>query len=1014
MPVPSMSPGGRATSPWRQRRVMDDLLPSRSPTLAVARNAGDELRALTRQERIRRIDDVLASYGMAQLVAPRGGHGGVQSPRRPVQTSPQTSPVRRPPPVSPGRGRSISPSPRRDVAATAQSDASPTSPVSAPREELRRTSIPATHPTPAPASDASLRSGAAAPQEREAPSAAVYVSHLSRPSLEALMAEQPSPVVWEGTAGSTTPQRIVRTPSRPPTDAGPSSVEERLAWLQALEVKHKGAGRPYEGAPSAPSPAEPPPFSASVRSLAAGQEANKARYHCSHAAALAAAPISSVEPELPRPPLRVLHPTLEAARLTPGAPAAHPTVEAARQAVAVRMGLPPPPLPEARAASPTLVSPARPCGAEEMRSVRSLADTSRLETEKLLQNTKDLMTRLAAPMPQTAGPTPLPTTQLKAVKKKIDERRAPSVSLSSEREASASCVTDGDETEEESSTADGVSTSLEPSLSPSPQRAPPGPQGTLAVGEEDGEALLPTVFGEVPEGAFAEVETTQPLQAEDQARKQPNPTTRRFLARLRKPRKLSCGGTASEGSPASASTAGKASPTASAGSGYQTTQNACTPQSQPRSPGFTRTAPQEALRSEAEPEAPFEHSAKHQQQCQLLNQLERTIKGSRRAQRKHRASTSPNAGGISREFAAGRHAVQKMIEEGDVTVVTAMPVGEIAEKAQARDDTKVDGRSGTPRLNPLSLHPGADGEAEDGSAPAQDKAAVSEEESWEAQVREALDRVESIGDVNSAFWRRSAGEAPDAGAAAGRWASSRIITPCQSIAPGTSAASLRTPPPTRSLQELRERTRSVGTLSQGFASHLRAPGVAPASASHTKSLEVMAQTHEWLGRAQDLYAGPPDPPSQLPSTASAGGTDAEAFVSEAQASSSKQLGSAAQSGRSQCATEALSASKAAAAPLQNVDPKGFVTSLAKIELLAKCDFDTISSKLESLKGKMEAARQAWSTGPALPHNPDAWVGVDLPGGLWGPHYTQISRKLHDATRPDVLDSPHCRNAWLSP
>eukprot|EP00755_Sulcionema_specki_P016680 Sspe_Gene.10534::Locus_3526_Transcript_1_1_Confidence_1.000_Length_3890::g.10534::m.10534 len=67
----------------------------------------------------------------------------------------------------------------------------------------------------------------------------------------------------------------------------------------------------------------------------------------------------------------------------------------------------------------------------------------------------------------------------------------------------------------------------------------------------------------------------------------------------------------------------------------------------------------------------------------------------------------------------------------------------------------------------------------------------------------------------------------------------------------------------------------------------------------------------------------------------------------------------------------------------------FERTLQRIEQSAKADFDAVNTKLEFLKGRMEATRQNW-TGSLMARSDADWVPPDIPGGLFGPAYTAFA------------------------
>eukprot|EP01059_Diplonema_ambulator_P029759 TRINITY_DN4951_c0_g1_i2.p2 TRINITY_DN4951_c0_g1~~TRINITY_DN4951_c0_g1_i2.p2 ORF type:complete len:643 (+),score=150.06 TRINITY_DN4951_c0_g1_i2:179-1930(+) len=77
----------------------------------------------------------------------------------------------------------------------------------------------------------------------------------------------------------------------------------------------------------------------------------------------------------------------------------------------------------------------------------------------------------------------------------------------------------------------------------------------------------------------------------------------------------------------------------------------------------------------------------------------------------------------------------------------------------------------------------------------------------------------------------------------------------------------------------------------------------------------------------------------------------------------------------------------------------FGETLLKIEACTKADFDAVSSKLETLKGKMEATHQSWTATSPIKLAADRWRGADLPGGLWGPTYRAAAEDYHRVLEP---------------
>ena len=81
--------------------------------------------------------------------------------------------------------------------------------------------------------------------------------------------------------------------------------------------------------------------------------------------------------------------------------------------------------------------------------------------------------------------------------------------------------------------------------------------------------------------------------------------------------------------------------------------------------------------------------------------------------------------------------------------------------------------------------------------------------------------------------------------------------------------------------------------------------------------------------------------------------------------------------------------------------ESFEETLQKIELSAKTDFDAVTNKLEALKGKMDATRQSWMSVRPQHSGKSRWVGADLPGGVWGPAFSELQDEYARALEATV-------------
>ncbi|KAJ9461019.1 hypothetical protein DIPPA_30566 [Diplonema papillatum] len=260
--------------------------------------------------------------------------------------------------------------------------------------------------------------------------------------------------------------------------------------------------------------------------------------------------------------------------------------------------------------------------------------------------------------------------------------------------------------------------------------------------------------------------------------------------------------------------------------------------------------------------------------------------------------------------------------------------------------------SATPRLNPTTLACGRKATP----PAAQPAAAPPEKDSWEQRVQAALSRVDTLAQVK--------GLPDDADPHRQTTPAARTSAPRSGGGGGVSWGGPRIRTPTREASSF-ERPADVAS---------------PIAASEARVAQARAF-------AQAMFEGEPLPSFHAPRSARyedlSVSPDTPAAASPARAPLPKQRGVSHQAARNASVV------------------RDFEATLAKIEASTKADFESVSTKLEVLKGKMEATRQNWlGTSPATFLRPaDAWIAPDIPGGLWGPSFTNLSADYHRALDP---------------